>query len=446
MNTPICDFVEKYAKEGTARLHMPGHKGRGFIGVEHLDITEIEGADLLYDAHGIIKQSEDNAASLFGSARTLYSAEGSTLAIRAMLYLALLDAKRKGRSQSVIAGRNAHKALMTAAALLDFNIDWIFSEDSESLVLCKITPEMLEARLAFLEQMPAAVYVTSPDYLGNMTDIEGLSRVCREKGTLLLVDNAHGAYLNFLGHSMHPMAKGAHMCADSAHKTLPVLTGGAYLHISKDTDNSITELADFAMSLFASTSPSYLILQSLDRANKYIADSYPRRLMKSIAHINQVKTRLCEGGYSLQGDEPLKITVKAKEYGYTGHQIAEYLAKNNLMCEFSDPDFTVMMVTPETDPQELELLGTLLLSLEKREAIDGGAPQCPVAERVMSIRDAVMSPSVELPVCKAVGKVLASARIGCPPAVPIAICGERISKEHLALFEYYGIEKCRIVT
>ena len=86
---------------------MPGHKGKSFLGIEEYDITEISGADVLYDANGIIKESEENAAKLFGAKKTVYSAEGSSLSIRAMLYLAVLHAKENGRKPIIAAGRNA---------------------------------------------------------------------------------------------------------------------------------------------------------------------------------------------------------------------------------------------------------------------------------------------------------------------------------------------------
>ena len=130
-----------------------------------------------------------------------------------------------------------------------------------------ITSEMLKEKLSAMEILPAAVYITCPDYLGNMLDIKALSEICHNFGVLLLVDNAHGAYLNFLCESKHPISLGADMCCDSAHKTLPVLTGGAYLHMAGGLSESIYRNAKRAMALFASTSPSYLILQSLDMAN-----------------------------------------------------------------------------------------------------------------------------------------------------------------------------------
>lgn len=93
-----------------------------------------------------------------------------------------------------------------------------------------------------MKRKPAAVYITSPDYLGNLADIGGMSDVCRKYGVLLIVDNAHGAYLHFLPKPEHPLDLGAEMCCDSAHKTLPVLTGGAYLHISQMLRQSLSKM------------------------------------------------------------------------------------------------------------------------------------------------------------------------------------------------------------
>ena len=115
--TPIVDFVRRYAQSGTSRLHMPGHKGQSLLGFEPWDITEIKGADELYGADGIIAQSEANATRLFGTVHTYYSTEGSSQCIRAMLCLALQAAPAAGQRPVLLAARNAHKALLYAAAL-----------------------------------------------------------------------------------------------------------------------------------------------------------------------------------------------------------------------------------------------------------------------------------------------------------------------------------------
>ena len=149
MTTPIVDFVRRYAQSGTARLHMPGHKGQSLLGCEPWDITEIRGADELYEAGGIIAQSEANATRLFGTTHTYYSTEGSSQCIRAMLCLALQGAPRTGKRPVLLAARNAHKALLYAAALLDFDIRWLWPapEDSGALCSCPVTAQALSAAL-----------------------------------------------------------------------------------------------------------------------------------------------------------------------------------------------------------------------------------------------------------------------------------------------------------
>lgn len=445
MNTPICDFVKKYAEDKNVRMHMPGHKGQSLSGSEHLDITEIEGADVLYNANGIIKESMENASSLFNTAKTLFSTEGSSLSIRAMLYLTALYAKEKGKKNLILAGRNAHKAFLSGAALVDFEVDWLYPEEKEGLLSCKITSEKLRTYLEKAEEKPVALYITSPDYLGNITDIKGLSAVCREFGLLLLVDNAHGAYLNFLESSQHPIAAGADICCDSAHKTLPVLTGGGYLHVSKAAPEIFINQAESAMSLFASTSPSYLILQSLDRANKYLAEGYREKLSAFIKKVEKIKVALKEKGYRLATDEALKITISAKPYGYYGTELAEILGAKGIIPEFADADFLVLMLTPENSEKDLDLLLDVLLNTEKRQAVNEPAPAVSPLKKALGIREALFSQSVEVKAKDAQDKILASYSVSCPPAVPIAVCGEVIDEKAVKAFEYYGVDKLRIV-
>ena len=115
--------------------------------VEHADITEITGADVLYHPTGIILESEGNAAALFGTGRTVYSAEGSSLPIRAMVYLTALYAAEQGSRPLIAAGRNAHKVFITSAALLDVDVHWLYPEKEGTLLSCEITPRGLEAYL-----------------------------------------------------------------------------------------------------------------------------------------------------------------------------------------------------------------------------------------------------------------------------------------------------------
>ena len=446
MTTPIVDFVRNYAAKKTLRLHMPGHKGNSILGIEALDITEIEGADVLYDAKGIIKQSEDNAAKVFGSAKTVYSTEGSSLSIRAMLYLTKIYGNTKNKSPLISAGRNAHKTFVTAAALMDFEIDWLLPSNADTLISCNITPRFLEEYFKNSTEKPLAVYVTSPDYLGNTLDIAALSEVCKKYNSLLLVDNAHGAYLSFLPKNLHPIAQGADISCDSAHKTLPVLTGGAYLHISGNAPKMFLNQAENAMSVFASTSPSYLILQSLDMANKYLSEGYRERLCSFTEKTEQLKKELKEIGYKLYGNEPLKLTVAPKSFGYTGCELAEILEAKGIVCEFADPDFVVMMLSCDMGEKGLTLLRKALSGIEKKSEITANPPRLRAYKKRMSLKKAIFSSNEELPVKDCCGRILATASVNCPPAIPIVVCGEEITDEAIECFEYYGIKSCLVVT
>ena len=438
MNTPVADFVQRYAKAGTARLHMPGHKGRCFLGCEPWDITEIHGADALYEAEGILAESEQNAAALFGSQRTCYSTEGSSQCIRAMLYLAVAASG----SHTVVAARNVHRAFVSAAALLDLEIRWLWPEESRSLCGCPISPAQLEETLHSLPEPPAAVYLTSPDYLGGMAEIPALAQVCHHHGTLLLVDNAHGAYLRFLQPSLHPLDLGADLCCDSAHKTLPVLTGGAYLHLSPTAPAQLAPLAKSALGLFGSTSPSYLTLASLDLCNRYLAEGYPQRLAEAVERLAELREKLTAAGWRVEPSDPLRVTVAAPR-GVTGQELAGQLRRQGVECEYADRDFLVLMATPENTPEELAQAAAALGQCPG----EANPPQLPLArgERACSIRQAAFAPRETVDAAHSLGRVCGLPTVGCPPAIPIAVSGERITPEALALFAYYGIEQVEVL-
>lgn len=444
MNTPICDFVQRYAQEGALRLHMPGHKGAPLLGFEHLDITEIAGADSLFEASGIIAESEQNAGALFG-AHTFYSTEGSSLCIRAMLALVAQNTPKRGEKALILAGRNAHRSFLCAAALLDLEIEWLWPRESESYLSCTVDANDLDRRLGNAVQKPAALYLTSPDYLGNRADVAEIAEICHRHGVLLLVDNAHGAYLKFLPTSEHPMDLGADLCCDSAHKTLPALTGCAYLHVSKSAPAELIGQVKGAMALFASTSPSYLLLQSLDALNRYLAEGYPAKLASFLQKAERCKRALTDAGYGFCGSEPLKWTIAAKKHGYTGTDLAKMLEKNGIVCEFCDQDYCVLMLTPALGAKGLDCLCRALSALPKRAEIQSGAPGICRPVRVCSPREAALAPCEVLPRERCIGRVLARDTVACPPAVPIVVCGERIDEVAIRTMTYYGVEACAVI-
>ena len=456
MTTPIVDFVRRYAARGGARFHMPGHKGKPFLGVENvdmgrlfltpesMDITEVAGADVLYDAAGIIKESECNATALFGSAHTFYSAEGSTLAIKAMLATVAMSLPR-GTRPRVLAARHAHKAFLYGAALLDIAVSWIYPTVPAHICACPVTADDVERAISACAEKPHAVYLTSPDYLGNVADISGISAVCKRHGVPLLVDNAHGAYLHFLSPAQHPLDQGATMCADSAHKTLPVLTGGAYLHIAKDAPEEYLARAGDALSLFASTSPSYLIMQSLDLCNAYLADGYAERLADTAARLSGVRAVLRAHGWVVPEGEPLKIVIDAAKGGCTGEEIAVLMRENGMEPEFADRDFLVLMCTPENTEQELVHFCAVLCSIPLKAPLS--APLLPLLRPVarLSPREAMLAPAEVLPLSRAKGRICAAPSVSCPPAVPLVVAGEEIDAEVLSHLSYYGTQSISVI-
>lgn len=459
MNTPILDFVKAYHAQQNSRFHMPGHKGVSRLGCEPWDITEINGADDLYHAEDIILASERNASSLFGTRHTFYSTEGSSLCIRAMLYLAQFHAPRRSdgtANHTIWAARNAHKTFLYGCALLDLEVKWLYPENqtdisgTASICSCPISPETLQRQLAATPKKdhPMAVFVTSPDYLGGLQDIAGLAEVCHAHDIPLLVDNAHGAYLKFLEPSIHPMDLGADMCCDSAHKTLPALTGCAYLHINNTALYPYEEQARQALALFGSTSPSYLLLQSLDYCNAVLADRYESKLTETITRREQVCAALQDHGFILAGSDPLRIVLDAAAMGCDGCELAGHLRAGKMECEYADQNYVVLMVSPDTQDEDWEKLASLLPPAASKNGtanppvpgIYHATPSC-----ALSIRQALLAPSEILPLDQALGRICAAPVVSCPPAIPLAISGERITEEVIALCRHYGIHTLQVV-
>ncbi len=436
MNTPICDFLEEYAEKNTLRMHMPGHKGiynTGFISqsVFKYDITEIKNADSLFEADGIIMESEKIASELFKTKKTLFSVQGSTLAIQTMLGL------MKSENRKVIASRNSHRAFLNACALLDLETEWIYPEYKFGIVSGKIKTEDIENALERNSGQPLCVYITSPDYLGGIADIKSISEICRKYDAPLLVDNAHGACTSFFEKSMHPIHLGADMCCDSAHKTLPALTGTAYLHIANE---KYCENAKLMMSVFASTSPSYILLSSLDWCNSYIKNNIKKDLQRVIFEIKNLKASLSYK-YDFADGEPLHISIT----GIDGNNMAERLREYNIECEYADFNCIVLLCSPVNSHEDFEKLKNALSEINPIRKFYNEKIVFPEPERAMSLRKAFFSPSELIDVEQAEGRICSSLNVPCPPAIPINVSGEIISAECIEIYRKYNIRKVNVV-
>lgn len=441
MNTPIIDFINNYKQSNPTRFHMPAHKG-ALLGTQ-MDITEIDGADSLFDAKGIIDESENNLSLLYNTNFSVYSTEGSTLAIKTMLALICRYANDKGQKPLILATRNAHSSFLYGVGTLDLEVEWIVED--KCCFLCSTIDEVaVENKLKEMKALPTALYLTSPDYLGNILPIKEIAKVCKKYGVLLAVDNAHGAYLNFLQDNIHPISLGADMCSDSAHKTLPTLTGGAYLHISKRFDYFSKRQVKKTMKAFASTSPSYLILCSLDWTNKYLYDNKDayENCKKQVQEIKEFCLNL---GFELIGQEPLKISLDCNSFGYFAPEIVERLKKENIFVEYYDKNYIVLMFSPFNKQQDFEKLKSVLANIEKKEKIDIPSFKPIKLDRKISIKQAMFSKEEEIDLESAEGRILSSINVSCPPAIPIVVSGEVIDKNAIEIMKYYGIEKCFVI-
>ena len=436
MKAPICEFVKKYAQGGASRFHMPGHKGKPFLGFEGFDITEIEGADSLYHAHGIINESEENATALFGSQKTFFSTEGSSHVIRAMMYLA----KSYKGGDYVLATRNAHQSFISAAALLDFDIKWI-KPKSGGYLCGKTDGAEIEEALTCVDKMPFAVFITSPDYLGNISDIKSINEVCKRYDIPLIVDNAHGAYLAFLEESLHPIALGADMCCDSAHKTLPVLTGGAYLHVANE--KFVPEIKR-CMSLFGSTSPSYLIMASLDLCNKYLAENFRSNLAETVERIDRFKEKFVH--LCAENIEPMKITFYPILSGLTGFHLAEQLRANGIECEYADETHAVLMLSASSTEEDFARLDEACERLMCPRILIR-PPQFEITEpkRAMLPREAFFAEKERIETENSCGRIAAEGVTVCPPCVPVVAAGEIIDENVMKILKMYSISEVNVV-
>lgn len=441
MSTPIIDFVSKYSKSKTARFHMPGHKGTKLHGMEALDITEIKGADYLFESEGIIAESEEQTARAFDSAKTLYSTQGSTLCIKAMLGIIKLCC---GEKTVIAAPRNVHKAFIDACILLDIEVRWLYPKGAvTSLCAGEVTAEEVETELD--NGGITAVYLTSPTYLGNISDIKGISEVCRKKNIPLICDNAHGAYLNFLEENIHPINLGADMCCDSAHKTLPCYTGGAYLHISKNAPKEFAQRAKPIMSMFASTSPSYLILQSLDLCSELISKNFKEQLNRTVKRVKECKNNIQNAGWTLYGNEPMKITIDAKAGGFDGNELGEKLRAFNIEPEYTDSGFTVLMPSPFNSEEDFSALEMAMSRIKPEKPLCRNEDIIPKAKVRTGIRQATFARNKTINTEDALGKICGLTVTSCQPSVPVAVSGEEITEEVIKILKRYGIFKINVL-
>lgn len=446
LNTPLFGAVSAYINKDAARFHMPGHKGNlkwlnelgEYGGFSRFDITEVDGCDNIYSPKSAIAEMERRYTGLYQSAASLISAGGSTLCIQTMLALAV-----KPR-QKLICARGCHTAAISAMALLDIEPVWVFPETDTATGLAKaVTASQIGDAL---EQNPgaAAVYITSPDYYGTLCDIGEIAKVCSAQRTPLLVDDAHGAYLRFLAPSKHPINLGADMCNDSLHKTLPVLTGSAMLHINNE---KFIPDAKRYMSMFGSTSPSYLIMLSIDKALDELSGEFSEKLQAAADKVAKLEKNARDAGFLIPAFErdPLRLTLGFSAMGYSADEFIRLLRENKIEPEMVSGGFAIFMASPYNRPEDFAVLEKFITGLPKKSALPSIPNDLTRPLTSGSLRAAAFAAVEEIPMENAAGKVAGSVIAPCPPGVPLVVPGEVINENLILYLKNYGISRLNVL-
>lgn len=438
MEKSLYDALLDYKNLDFSSFHTPGHKNNFFKNHDliSLDFTELPQTDSLYEASSIIKNSEKKLSKLYESEESFFSSGGNTLCIQAMIKMGTNNTKK------IFCDRLVHRSLVSTLALLNLEPIWI-KRNIRNGIAWDIDIQDLKEKIEKNKQVKA-FYITSPNYYGVMQDISTISKLCKKNGIALLVDNAHGAHLKFLG--LHPIDKGASISADSAHKTLPVLTAGAFLHVN---DRKFISQAKQSMALFGSTSPSYIIMSSMDIAIDWLFEKGKHEYEKLAKKVSNFKKIFPFKDLFLDSDDidPIRITINAKSIGYTGYEIRKYFYKFKIQPEMVDENFVVLIVTPFNTQRDCMRLILAIKNLEPRKArkLESKNLKMRIPERVISISEALSSNSKEIPIKDSIGKVAAEIVCPCPPGIPIVMPGEKIqNQEYISLLKY-GISYIHVV-
>lgn len=442
---PLRQALEQYIAQDWSRLHMPGHKGAAiepFGTLMQYDLTEVEGTDSLFEDDGPLKELERIFTDLYQTKGTVMSAGGSTLCIQAMMRLV---AKKNG---IVVAGRNIHAAAVNAMALLGLEPAWVYPDRSEEeRLIGRMEPKQVEEELEKLERQGkldsvCAVYITSPDYFGVISDIAGIARVAHSKGIPLLVDNAHGAHLHFFREPLHPMQLGADLCCDSLHKTLPALTGAALLHSARE---EYLPLLKSAMTVFGSTSPNYLIMLSMDGTAEFLKKEGREQVTRTAQRCDKLRETAERSGFAIPSNcDPMRLSLPIAGTGWDAKSFRALLRRHRIMEEYLSDSGCVLLFSPFNREEDFKRTEAMLCEVEIKRQPFSAFPILK-GEKAMPLREAFLSEKQTLPVEQTEGKIAAQVKITCPPGIPLIMPGEKLHKESIKILKKYGISVIDVV-
>ncbi len=405
-------------------FHVPGHKAarsfKAMFPMADMDVTELSYSGNLSGPSGVIAEAEKDIAAILGAKYSILLTDGSTSGIMVMMFAA----SRRGKK--IIVPRNSHESVWNACRLLGLEPVVVQGEDREG-IMQQPAPELVE-RLTREDASIAGMIAVSPDYYGNIAPLKEYADIMRKYGRLLLVDEAHGAYLAFEEGQKNYAGKYADMWTDGAHKTLPTLTQGAILSLK---DDSLLPVVEEALGIFRTTSPSYPIMASIEYGVKYIADNpglarQARKAAEDFRADGRVKT--------YANEDWTKLVADCGAHGVSADRAAEALEKRDIYPELSDGRHLIFYLSPLVTEKDLTKLKSALekvLSNSKLQGTYEERPAMKAAPRTYSFQYAVKHESEFIPLSKAAGRMAACNAGIMPPCIPLIVAGDIITKQHI---------------
>ncbi len=442
---PLYQALLKHTAQKPISFHVPGHKNgkvlpeqakNQFQQLLQLDVTELSGLDDLHAPQGAIKEAEDLLAELYQVQKSFFLVNGSTVGNLAMILAAVKE------DEMVLVQRNCHKSVLNALKLAkahpvflepEFNQEWGVST-GVSLETVK------EAVYRFPEVK--AIILTYPNYYGMVYDLGALINHAHLHNIPVLVDEAHGPHF-ILGNPFPASAVelGADIVVQSAHKTLPALTMGSFLHINSSRIKS-TKVKEF-LQILQSSSPSYLIMASLDLVRSYLAQYNQKDVQYLIKQISEFKEQLNEIqsievlSFPNSDGDLLRVTIQSKCH-LSGFDLQQRLEKAGIYTELADPENVLFVIPLLKNNRQFPLNEALM----KIKSALGDIPAAPkkldfqlsperITELAIGYKQMLSCENEEVPIIESAGRVCAEMVIPYPPGIPLLLTGERVTEQKL---------------
>ncbi len=433
--------IQKALSSLEVSFHMPGHKYKGYFeSVPAFDTTEVYGTDNLHNPKGAILDAEIRASNYYGSKRTRFLVGGSTSGILSAIY----GASEYGNK--IIMGRDSHKSVYNACKISGLNYITVAPDICEASLPYKYGSEE-ESFLNALRENPDVkiCLLTSPNYYGYVVDTRKIAEEMKARNGLLIVDEAHGAHLEFCSlRSYSALYNGAQVVIQSVHKTLPGMTMGALLHYGDSIDEEYFNGIELALRMFQSSSPSYPIMYSIDDALEYMDKNREENALK-IKLFKDFRASLpldFISGIPLPED-PTKIFLRSDKIGYSGYELNEILREKGIFAEFAMENGVLIYLSVLNSEDELRALSLVLKAIKPRRPLPCKGYLYPKVDIGGSKR---RSKKIEIPLSESVGQVSAEDVIPYPPGIPIILRGEIINSDVIdAITCYNGMKTIMVL-